>query len=296
MFDPSLLDSLVTWTGDFHTANPSSATLLFEAFEARGDSALMRLGVHTLLSCTSRDNADGRQFPALLESLAIGYRITGDKRFKSKARALAREWLEAGESLWTDSYSDQLGYRIAGVITVGLALDDRRLVEQGVTLTDTLLARAYTPGDGVRHRLENDAADGLLLDDQIAVAWAALGAHRATGSDRYVAIAIDLMEIAGRTFGDPLDGGYFDFVRTEPKGGTALVEPLKPVYDGFLPSGNAAAARATLELYRRTGDERWLSSATRTLETFARTSRDGHLGDYGRAVQELLAILPRDSI
>ena len=130
-------------------------------------------------------------------------------------------------------------------------------------------------------RLGRVTAAGLL-DDQAALARAALALHEATGDRPYLGDAIALAQAAEAWFAADGEGSYF----TTASDATDI--PLGPaarpriVADGATPAGNGVMAEVLARLYHLTGDIVWHRRAEAVLMAF------GGLGDRLAAAPSLL--------
>jgi uncharacterized protein YyaL (SSP411 family) len=129
-------------------------------------------------------------------------------------------------------------------------------------------AAMRAPDGRVQHawRLGRVAAAGLL-DDQAAMARAALALFEATADARYLADAIALAEAAERWFGAE-GGGYFTSAADAadlPLGGTARP---RTAADDATPAANGVMAEVLARLYHLTGDARWRDRAQAVLAAF----------------------------
>ncbi|HYT70151.1 MAG TPA: DUF255 domain-containing protein [Gemmatimonadales bacterium] len=210
----------------------------------------------------------------LLRSVAVGWALTGEPRYRDAARALLS--LLARDVRRDDQravYADREAYLIGSIVDAAAAVVDSAAAARALGALDALLHRTYARGRGVRH-----TAGGVsgLLQDQVQVAGACLAAYGYTGARRYLAVAQDVAATLDRDFADSAGGGYFDVVAADPPGppgppAPALADRAKPVLDDLLPGANAWAARVLLQLGEATGDARYRRRAEATLEAFAGT-------------------------
>ena len=103
------------------------------------------------------------------------------------------------------------------------------------------------------------------LDDYAFLLNAVLDVYE-TGFDlARVEQATELADALLARFEDHDQGGFF-FTSSDHE---RLVHRPKPVFDGSIPSGNAAAAMGLLRLYHYRGEPRFLAAAERTLQCFS---------------------------
>jgi uncharacterized protein YyaL (SSP411 family) len=153
---------------------------------------------------------------------------------------------------------------ISAALRAAEALDSAALGEFAIRSLERLLPACYAPGAGVAHYLDDGPCVRGLLDDQIAMAHAALDAAEATGRVPYEMIAEELALHVVRTMWDERDGGVFD--RAPDAGGEdvgLLRMRLKPF------ASNCDAARLFGRLAAASGDQEFADRARATLESLA---------------------------
>ncbi|MFC0410267.1 thioredoxin domain-containing protein [Roseomonas elaeocarpi] len=109
-----------------------------------------------------------------------------------------------------------------------------------------------------------------LLDDQAAMARAALSLHEATGEDGYLEQAIGWAEAADRHF-RAADGGYHGSADDA----ADVPYRVRTAGDGPVPSGNGLLAEVQARLFHLTGEQRWAERAEATVVAF--TGLEDHL-------------------
>ncbi len=155
---------------------------------------------------------------------------------------------------------------------------------------DFILQNMAERGDGVRlghaWRLGRSTAAGLI-DDQAAMARAALALFEATGRDGYLRDAEAMVRAADRYFADRSGGVSGSSYFTTAADATDI--PLGPqarpriAADNATPSGNGVMAEVLARLYHLTGNEAWRQRCEAVLIAF------GGLGDSLAAAPTLLA-------
>ena len=215
-----------------------------------------------------RDEPPGVVRAGMLRNLAVGWVFAGERRYRDAARRILRSLgQELGRTKGRPVFADREAYVIEAVLEASLAVDDSVAEGRALSALDTLLARAYEAGRGVRHVVGGRGAAGTLLQDQVHVAGACLAAYHETGRERYLRVAEDLAGVLARDFADP-PGGYFDAPQAD-GAVPALADRTKQVWDDVLPGANAWAARMLLQLADATGDPAYRRRAEATLEAFA---------------------------
>ncbi|MBR0647181.1 thioredoxin domain-containing protein [Plastoroseomonas hellenica] len=128
------------------------------------------------------------------------------------------------------------------------------------------ILRHHAAPDGRLHhawRAGRVTAPGLL-EDQAAMARAALALHEATGGGAYLAQAIAWAEATHRHFAAP-EGGHFT---SADDAGDILVRGLTAA-DNATPAGNGIQAEVEARLFHLTGEPRWREAAERSIGAFA---------------------------
>jgi uncharacterized protein len=164
-------------------------------------------------------------------------------------------------------YSDWNAAMVSAALHAAYAMHDTGLGEFAIRSLERLLLACYQPGAGVAHYFDDAPHVRGLLDDQIAMATAALDAAEATGKVPYEMMAEELGLYVLRTMWDEHDGGFFDRAPPPEAGDVGLLcEPVKPFVS------NCEAARLFSRLAASSGDNDFAEKARQTissLEPFA---------------------------
>ncbi|MEZ6184793.1 MAG: DUF255 domain-containing protein [Planctomycetota bacterium] len=139
--------------------------------------------------------------------------------------------------------SDWNGHMLGALAYAGRVLDEPRYVEAAREAAEFVLTVLRPSGELLHRYREGQAGIPALLDDYAYLAWGLLELYAATFEVRYLREARGLLETLEQRFGDPEHGGYFASPAE-----TELIHRSKPNYDGAMPSGNAAAATALIQL------------------------------------------------
>ena len=160
--------------------------------------------------------------------------------------------------------TDWNGMAISGLAITGLVLEEPAMVERAergaqfvwrhLRSADGLLLHSWRAGQ---------AKIPAYLSDYVFYVRGLLALHRATGEASWLARAAELSDQQIERLGDPR-GGFFG-AGEQPD----VLFRSREVFDGALPSANAIAALNLLELSRRTGEDRWRSTAEGVLKAFA---------------------------
>lgn len=154
---------------------------------------------------------------------------------------------------------------IGALCEAAQALGERAWVQWAEQLDAICETRARRP-DGQRALSLTQGQPGqvALLDDLACGAWAAVQLYRQTLDAVYLQRAVARTAEMVRRFAAP-DGGFTQ----SGVGNAPLPLRLKETYDGALPSGNAMAALALVQLAELTGDPAWQTQAAAQLQFLA---------------------------
>lgn len=150
------------------------------------------------------------------------------------------------------------GLMIAALARAGLILDERRYLE-AAERTVHFLEKNLKEHSGrllARWR-DGDAAHPGKLEDYAFYAWGLLELYESTFRIELLEEASALAELLLELFFDHEQGGFYPYA----KDGEQLITRAKEVYDGAMPSGNAAAALVLSRLARLTAEARWREAA-----------------------------------
>ncbi|HTQ80059.1 MAG TPA: hypothetical protein VMM92_08685, partial [Thermoanaerobaculia bacterium] len=166
--------------------------------------------------------------------------------------------------------TDWNGTAIAGLAVAGKVLGEPSYVERAARAAEFLLARLRSPEGTLLHAYRaGQAKVPALLSDYVYLTRGLLALAEATAgtesaeSARWRAAAVALAEEQIARLSDP-EGGFFAAGQSPD-----LLFRSKEIFDGAMPASNAIAAWNFIELHERTGEERWLSAARKTLIAFA---------------------------
>ena len=162
--------------------------------------------------------------------------------------------------------ADWNGLAIVGLVRAAAVFGHPEWLTLARRTFDFVLANMAAPDGRIQHawRFGRVSAAGLL-DDQAAMARAALALHEATGDAACLDHAIRLAETAERHFGDG-QGGFY--TTADDADDVPLTRP-RIAADNATPSGNGVMAEVLARLYHLTGDERWRSRTDALLRAFA---------------------------
>ena len=235
------------------------------------------------LACSAEELARDRSVP--VEEVAE--RLAAAKRQMLAAR-------QQRSTPYVDStlYVSWNAMFVSAYLEAAQVLDRDDCRQQALRTLDRLLESAWSDRWGFAHRcpeqgrITGDEWAGGMLDDQVFMVHALLGAFELTADKRYLQHAEQTMKLCLQHCWDDENGGFFD----RPRGAPALIAgvdlPRKPFQDSPTPGANPVAAMALDRLYGYTLDEMYRDKARRTLDAFAGVAENFGLSasTYGLAV------------
>jgi uncharacterized protein len=168
---------------------------------------------------------------------------------------------------WDDKVlADWNGLAIAALARAAAVFEQPAWLERAREAFAFILANMRAAHGGVAHawRLGRVTAAGMI-DDQAAMARAALALHEATGDRAYLAEALRLIEAAHRNFADG-HGGYY--TTAADAADVPLTRP-RTAADDVTPAGNGMMAEVFARLHHLIGDSAWRSLAEAVMTAFS---------------------------
>jgi hypothetical protein len=211
-------------------------------------------------------------------------------------------------------YASWNGMMISALLEAYKVLGLEGSRDRALLTLDLFLGRAYDPVKGFAHSLvrippeaagpsdnpsfqfpvsslpaEASAQAGFqfrlsnfdLLDDQVFMAAALLGAWEVTGRRHYFDRALELAETTLRRFWDEQAGSFWDTAKDVNQRQGSLSMPRKPFQDSPTPAGNSAAAQVLDRLASLAERPDFREKAETTLALFA--SKAGEYGLFAAA-------------
>src|SRR5271165_4267628 len=162
--------------------------------------------------------------------------------------------------------ADWNGLAIAGLVRAASVFGRPDWLARAGAAFDAVMERLGTEDGRVRHawRLDRVTAAGML-EDQAAMARAALALHEATGAAGRLAQAIGLAEATVAHFADPVGGFY---ATADDADDVPLVR-ARSAGDNATPAGNGLIAEVFARLYHLTGETAWRRRAEGVLTAFS---------------------------
>ncbi|NEW06415.1 thioredoxin domain-containing protein [Paenibacillus sp. SYP-B3998] len=228
-----------------------------------------------LFDITESGNFEGHNIPNLiettLESFAKRKQIPLDE-LKKRIEAARVKLFAHREQRIHPGKDDKIltswnGLMIVALSKAARALDKPAYAEAAAKAADFLLEHLRRKEDGrllARYR-DGEAAFLGYVDDYAFLVWGLIELYEATFELRYLREAVQLNEEMLRLFWDDEKGGLFFYGSDAEQ----LLTRPKEIYDGAMPSGNAAAALNLLRLSRLTYDAKLSQVADEQLQAFA---------------------------
>jgi uncharacterized protein YyaL (SSP411 family) len=164
--------------------------------------------------------------------------------------------------------TDWNGLMIAALAMGGRVLDVPEYVEKAAHAADFILINMRTPDGRLLHRYrEDEVAFQATLNDYAYFVLGLIELYQSSFRPLYLKNAVDLTNHMLEHFWDDEDGGFF----TTPDDGEKLIIRQKQTFDGALPSGNAVAMLALVQLSRLTGDPLYEERAIQIGKTFSQS-------------------------
>jgi uncharacterized protein YyaL (SSP411 family) len=162
--------------------------------------------------------------------------------------------------------ADWNGLAIAGLARAAAVFGQPDWLARAAAAFDAVMAHLGTPDGRVRHawRLGRVTAAGML-EDQAAMARAALALHEATGDPGRLAQAISLADATMTNFADSV-GGYH--ITAADADDVPLVR-TRNAGDNATPAGNGLIAEVFARLHHLTGEPAWRARAEAVFAAFS---------------------------
>ena len=242
------------------------------------DAALVRRVYQTEAGGNFRDEAKGARtganilhLDAALEEHAKLLKVEPaalDARLATiRAKLLAARSKRVRPHLDDKVLADWNGLMIGALARAGAAFGDERYVAEAARAADFVLREMRTKDGALLHRWrKGDAAIQAFLEDHAFLAAGLADLYEATFDASRLRESRDLLRVVVRDFRDK-DGAFV----LAPKTSKDLIAPTRELYDGAIPSGNSAAARALLRVGSMTGDEDLAAAGRACLEAWMPT-------------------------
>lgn len=168
---------------------------------------------------------------------------------------------------WDDKVlADWNGLAIAALVRAAIVFDQPMWLDRAHQAFDFIMTQMPADHGGVEHawRLGRVTAPGLI-EDQAAMARAALALHEATGGTRFLAAAERLANAAQTAFAD----GHGGFYSTAADASDVPLTRPRTAADNVTPAGNGIMAEVLGRLFHLTGNADWYRRTQAVLAAFA---------------------------
>ncbi len=180
-------------------------------------------------------------------------------------------------------YTNWNALMISAYLEASFILGDATIREFALKSVDRLLALNYKKDEGMYHFHDGQQPLANQLADQAQTAKTLCDAYGATGEEKFLRLAEELMQVATSKLHDSNHGGFFDTV-VDPKAAGFLSKPTKPLDE------NSVVGRILTRLYHLTEKQDYLQRAEETLKRFVEVyPQFGFMAaDYAIAVDAFL--------
>jgi uncharacterized protein YyaL (SSP411 family) len=218
----------------------------------------------------------------IAEKLGMAEKAVAENIGRGKRKLLTERDARQTPFVDTTLYTSLNGMLISSCFRAFRVLNDPWLLKFAVKSLDRILRERLIKG--VLFHSEGITA---VLDDHINLIDALVAAYEATGEERYLSQADELMERCREKFEDKGHGGFFD---TEDE---VLGTRLKRIEDIPHPSANSLAAMLLLKLSLMTAKESYSHAAEDTLKLFSREAQaiGVHAGSFFCALDAYFHLL-----
>jgi uncharacterized protein YyaL (SSP411 family) len=162
------------------------------------------------------------------------------------------------------------GLMIDSMARAGAALGEDRYVNGAEQAARFILQYMRDNNGRLLHTWRNGQAKlAAYLDDYACLANALVSVYEATFDERWLASAMELVDVVLNKFSDPEGGGFFYTAADHEE----LIARTKELTDASTPSGNGMAATVLVRLGQLLGRADYLQAAERTLDAGAHVMR-----------------------
>ena len=161
------------------------------------------------------------------------------------------------------------------LIKAGQTLREPRYREAGIKAVNFLLENnRKQDGSLWRAHFEGRSTTPASQSDYAYLAHSLVTLFDDTGDSKWLDIAIDLVDRMDNDFWDVKNSGYF--IGEVAASGAALPSRPKAIFDNAAPTGNALALKVLVQLWNRTGEDKYRQRAEELVAAFSSLlSRDG---------------------
>jgi len=161
------------------------------------------------------------------------------------------------------------------LIKAGQTLREPRYSEAGMKAINFLLENNRKPDGSLwRAHFQGRSTTSASQSDYAYLAHSLVTLFDDTGDAKWLDLAVGLVERMNKDFWDSENSGYF--IGEVEASGAALPSRPKAIFDNAAPTGNALALKVLVQLWNRTGDDKYRQRAEELVAAFSSLlSRNG---------------------
>ena len=161
------------------------------------------------------------------------------------------------------------------LIKAGQTLNEPRYQEAGLKAINFLLENNRKPDGSLwRAHFEGRSTTSASQADYAYLAHSLVTLFDDTGDTKWLDLAVGLVDRMNKDFWDSENSGYF--IGEVEASGAALPSRPKAIFDNAAPTGNALALKVLVQLWNRTGDDKYRQRAEELVAAFSSLlSRNG---------------------
>ena len=154
------------------------------------------------------------------------------------------------------------------LIKAGQTLREPRYTEAGIKSINFLLENNRKPDGSLwRAHFQGRSTTSASQSDYAYLAHSLVTLFDDTGDSKWLDLAVDLVDRMNKDFWDTENSGYF--IGGEEASGAALPPRPKAIFDKAAPTGNALALKVLVQLWNRTGDDKYRQRAEELVAAFS---------------------------
>jgi len=159
----------------------------------------------------------------------------------------------------TKILTDWNGLVIKALSKAGRVFYNKTYIDKAKNTADFIIKHMYKDGILYHRYKDGEVAIKANLDDYAFFIFGLLELYQSTFEDKYLQIAMELMDKALELFWDNKEGGFF----FSSKDNKDVLIRQKELYDGAYPSGNAVMYNNLVELFKITSDIKYKKLITK---------------------------------
>jgi uncharacterized protein YyaL (SSP411 family) len=171
--------------------------------------------------------------------------------------------------------TDWNGLMIAALALGGYVFNEPKYIEAAKRGVNFILKNLRDTEGRLLHRFREGSAElNAFLDDYAFFIWGILNLYEATLDEKYLELAIEVMEDQLKYYWDKEIGAFY-FTANDAE---ELIARRKEIYDGAIPSGNSVSMLNLLRLSQLTGEQDYETKADILGRVFAENIKNSALG------------------